>query len=110
MIESYFVDTCYRVTTTTNKFGKKVDGAMTPFPCRFRYISSISEGQNKEVITSDALLHAPASANLRRNSVIKYINRFDEPEFYIVERIIEARRGKSTVVEFLKCELRRRYE
>ena len=109
MIERFFVDTCYKQTITRNRQGEKVSSGETSFVCRFRYISSFVESNNLEQIDSDALLHAPEGAGLQKGDIIRYKNREGEDELYTVQRVVEARRGGSTIVQFLKCDLKRQY-
>lgn len=101
MIGHWLVDIIYKIGTTRNKYGDLVIGAETAKSCRFREISGLNVNRsNIEEINCDAMLWLAGDDTVAKGDIYRYGN-----DYFRVERITKARRGGSTGVEFIKCDL-----
>jgi hypothetical protein len=75
-------------------------GSETALPCHFRDVTDVITDMN-EVIHSDAMAWFEPDSGIVKNDIVK-ING----THYLVERVIQARRLRSTAVQFIKTELR----
>jgi len=93
--------TAYKVTMTSNAYGDRIAGAETALKCHFRHITQHIFESN-EVVESDAMAWFEPDSGIARGNIIKF-----EGEHFEVERVIKARRLRSTNVLFIKTELRK---
>lgn len=92
--------TAYKVSTTRNAYGDYVVSTQTALACHFREINEQVTTENNEVIQSDAQAWFEPDSGVDRKDILK-INGLH----YRVERVIKARRLRSSVVQFIKCDL-----
>jgi len=94
--------TAYKLTTSRNVYGDFTYTGETAIKCHFRYITEHISGENQESIESDAMIWCEPDSGVDREDIIKF-----DDEYWRVERVIKARRLRSTAVQFIKCELLR---
>jgi hypothetical protein len=92
--------TAYKVTTSRNAYGDYLPSTHTELKCHFRYITEQVTDSSNETIQSDAMAWFEPDSGIDRKDVIKYEN-----QFFRVERVIKARKLRSTEVQFIKVEL-----
>lgn len=91
--------TAYKVTTTRNAYGDYVASGTTTLRCHFRYITAL-QIQNNEVVQSDAMAWFEADSGIVKGDIVTI-----DDEHFKVEKVIHARRLRSTAVQFIKTEL-----
>lgn len=101
MLESYFVQTCSKVTYTRNEWGGYERQSLSSLPCRWRKITSIIRGETGEQVQTDALVHVDKNTSLDKGDILIF-----EGYSYQVERITVARRLGETDIQFLKADVR----
>ena len=94
------IHTAYKVTTTRNAYGDFTASGTTALPCHFRHITEQIYANN-QTVQSDAMAWFEPDSGVVRNDIIKF-----EGEHFIVERVIKARKLRSSPVQFIKTELR----
>ena len=92
--------TAYKVTTTRNAYGDYTASGEVAHICHFRYITEQVTGTNSETIQSDSMAWFEPDSGIGRKDIIKF-----EGEHFRVERVIEARKLRNPVVQFIKVEL-----
>lgn len=92
--------TAYKVTQTRNEYGDFTGTTLTAIPCHFRYITEQITGGPNEQIQSDAMAWFEPDSGIEKKDILKL-----DDEYFRVERVIKARRLRSSVVQFIKVEL-----
>jgi len=100
MIKPPMRHTAYKVTTSRGAYGDYVAGAKTALPCHFRYITTLDTNGFNERYTCEALAWFEADSNVVKGDVLVI-----DDDGFIVDKVIKARRLRSTEVQFLKVEL-----
>jgi len=92
--------TAYKLTTTRNKYGDYVSSDETELNCHFREITELQHNELADGVQSDAMAWFEPDSGIERGDVIKF-----ESVYYKVERLTQARRLRSTAVQFIKVSL-----
>ena len=92
--------TAYKVTMTRDAYGSYTATGSTTLKCHFRKNVGQVTGTNNEVIQSDVIAWFEPDSGVALKDVMKIGDTH-----YRVERIISARRLRSTSIQFLKCDL-----
>lgn len=90
----------YKVAYTRNAYGDYTATTSTALQCHFREINEQTTTENSEYIQSDAMAWFEPDSGVDRKDILKI-----EGMHYRVERVIKARKLRSTNVEFIKCDL-----
>ena len=85
-------------TQTKDKHGDYSLTNGTAVNCRFRYITGIEKGQNKEDIISEAIIWLEPTVTVVEGSIIQV-----EDKYWRVKTLVRARKMSGTTVEFFKC-------
>lgn len=102
MLSQHFVQTCRKITPVRNSFGDYLyNGDYETINCRFRHIMSVQRGANQEITDTDAMLWVSPSTEIVHGDIIFY-----DGQYFQVQRVTNARRLGSEVIEFKKCELK----
>lgn len=105
MISHLFNQTCTVVETAQSLYGDQVEESTTEYDCRFREITDVVSGSNREELGgADALLWVEADTPVSEGTIIKH-----EGIYWRVVRVTKARKMDSEV-QFLKCLLERHSE
>lgn len=85
--------------TTLNKNGEQVIGSETAVKCRFKNVTQLESGLNREGVEAfDAILWFEANAPIVEGTII-----FCDGGYWRVNRLIKARKLAGPNVEFLKA-------
>jgi len=101
MIEDFFVDDISVVQVKKDAYGDLVfDNNLDTYKGRFLDHAGIVLDSEMEEARSDAIVHLPKDAVVDKGSILKYGNGF-----YRVIKKINAKRGKTTEIMFIKVYL-----
>ena len=101
MLEEYLVQTCYKITYTTNAYGDITESSRAALSCRFREISTMRRGTHAEENDADAMLWLASSVSVNIGDIILF-----DSVFYQIERLTNARRLGESDTQFIKCDLK----
>lgn len=99
-LTSKLVQTAYKVSSTTNRFGDRIYApSVVGSPCMYRDIADLSARTNREEVTLDGILWFDADEVLSKGDVYEL-----EGQYYQIDRIVIARaRLTDNVIAFFKC-------
>lgn len=86
------------IHTELDKHGDQVVTSETSILCRFRYITALDVGENKEALLSDAIIWLAPESDVMEGSIL-----FADGKYWRVGRLVKARRMSGSTVEFLKA-------
>lgn len=91
------------VVFTVDKHGDQVMTSTTETVCRFRYITDIDRGLNREgVQSSDAIIWFEPDEDIEEGSIV-----LTDGQYWRVDKLIRARKMSGSTVEFLKAFVKR---
>lgn len=90
----------YKVNYTRNAYGDYTATGSQAIKCHFRYINEIITSNTDEQIQSDAIAWFEPDANIEINDLVLV-----DGDHYRVEKLIRARKLRSTTVQFKKAYL-----
>lgn len=87
------------ITTIKDKHGDQVIDSSIDTLCRFRYITDLDKGPNREGVTSsEAIIWFEPTENIVEGNIVKV-----DDKYWRVSKLIKARRMSGSNVEFLKA-------
>lgn len=92
----------YKVNYTRNAYGDYTASGSTSITCHFRYINEVITSNPNEQIQSDAMAWFEPDEDININDIILV-----DGNHYRVEKLIKARKIRSTVIVFRKAYLAR---
>jgi len=100
MLAHVFNQTGKIINTTTDKHGDQKVDSETEISLRFRYITELDKGVNREGVmtASDAIVWMAPDTAVEEGSIL-YI----DSKYWRINRLIRARRMSGSTVEFLKA-------
>lgn len=91
--------TAYKVNYSLNAYGDKIIDDEITLKCHVRIITELNVNSNNEQYQSDAMFWFEPDSGVVKGDIIKF-----DGTYYQVERLTEARRLRSTTVQFIKTE------
>lgn len=92
--------TAFKVNYTRNAYGDYTATGSVAMKCHFRYINEVLTNNPNEVIQSDAMAWFEPDANVGINDIILI-----DGNHYRIEKMIRARKLRSTTIIFKKAYL-----
>jgi hypothetical protein len=92
----------YKVNFTKNAYGDYTATSSTQLNCHFRYVNEVISASPNETIMSDAMAWFNPSDSINEQDIVMI-----DGNHYRVEKVIRARKLRSTTVVFTKCYLLR---
>lgn len=99
MIDHTLTQTGNLITTTKDAHGDQIQSASTPILCRFRYVTGIDKGENREALAGiDAIIWLKSDSGAVEGTIIQV-----DGKYWRIDRLIKARKLSGDTVEFLKA-------
>lgn len=101
-LDSKLVETCQKISITTNEYGDKVYGSSADVKCLYRDISTLNQLSNRNEVSIDGLLWFRADAEVAKGNI------FNHPDegYLEIKKVIRAKTlVTSNVRKFIKCEV-----
>jgi len=105
MLYQNFTQVAYKITTTRNEFGERIETSEAEFRCLFKQIDGYDRNNKMEFANCDSMIWAGPGDGLTEGTLVKI-----DDTLYLIDKVTKAKRIGSTIAQFVKCGLIRQAE
>jgi len=103
MLSHTYTQSAKIIVTSKDKYGDQKQTSQASINCRFRYITEVDKGVNREGMEAfDAIVWVAPETAIEEGTILQI-----EDKYWRVNRLVRARRMTDSTIQFLKAFVKR---